>query len=205
MFDDFNLTKLPSYGKLFVGLFGVLIIMVIIWMAVLGSMEAGMLGDDDEYGEIMEPYEEYDFEADIETIMADEQAVTPPDWADSGHQEPIEPEDIEEFEDFAEEEYALTFWEKLEENLEWAMEHLAAQALLFFAVGLVFIFTTYSAGTKRFFIWVLMLLIVLHILGMTGSGFCLPANILLWGIGSLLLVWLLIMDVMILVNLRKKG
>ncbi|UCD93619.1 MAG: hypothetical protein JSU69_07555 [Candidatus Zixiibacteriota bacterium] len=205
MLDDFNLTKLPAHGKLFIVLFGILIIMVIIWMALIALMEAGMLGDFGQYGETMEPYDEYDFQADMETIMTDEDAVTPPDWADSGRQEPIEPEDIEEFEDFVEEEYALTFWEKLKENLEWAMEHLATHALLFFAVGLVFIFTTYSPGTKRFFIWVLMLLIVLHVLGMSGSGFCTPANILMWVFGPILLVWLLIMDVMILANLKKKG
>jgi small-conductance mechanosensitive channel len=205
MLNDFNLTKLAPHGKLFIALFAVLIIFVIVWMAAIVLMEAGILGDVGQYEEAVEPYEEYDFEADMETIMADEQAVSPPDWSDSGQQVPIEPEDIEEFEEYAEEEYALSFWEKLKENLEWAIEHLSSQALLFFTVGLVFMFTTYSAGTKKFFIWILMILIVLHVLGITGFDFCLPANILMWVFGPLLLVWLLIMDVMILANLRKRG
>jgi len=208
MFNEFNLTKLPPYGKLFVSLFCVLILFVVLWMSILGLMEARIIGAptyDEE-----EAFEEYDAQADLETIALDDEAVTTPDWSDSGEQKQIESEDIPEYEEYAEEqfsedEYALTFWEKFEENIEWSMGHLSTQTLLFFALGLLFIMTTYSAGVKKFFLWLLALLMILHTLGITGIDFCWPAQLLTWVGGPMLLIVLFIMDLMILVNLRQKA
>ncbi|UCD95091.1 MAG: hypothetical protein JSU69_03305, partial [Candidatus Zixiibacteriota bacterium] len=176
MFNDLTLGKLPPYGKLFVALFSVLVIIVVVWMLMVGAMEAGIVGfDESAYEE--EWYDEYEFEMDVDEIMSDEEAVTPPDWTDSGEQEPIEPEDIEKFEEeYEEEEYP--FWLRFEDNAIRALEHIGSRAILYFAVGLIFMFTTYPAGAKKFFFWLLGILLILHVIGVTGHGFCWPANFL---------------------------
>ena len=208
MLENFNLPKLPPYGKLFVSLFCILILMIVVWMTVLGLMEAKIIGapEFDEESAI----EEYDAQADIQTIALDDQAVTPPDWSDSGEQEPIESEDIDEYEEFAEEQfdeedYALTFWEKFKENMEWSMGHLSTQTILFFALGFLFVLTTYSAGVKKLFLWLLGIFSIVHAFGIAGFDFCWPATVFTWIGGPLLLIIMFIMALMILLNVRQKG
>jgi len=208
VFENFNLTKLPPHGKLFVSLFCVLVLLVVGWMTVLGLMEAKILGAP-EFDE-ESAFEEYDAQADIQTIALDDQAVTTPDWSDSGDQEPIGPEDIDEYEEYAEEqfdeeEYALTFWEKFRENMEWSMGHLSTQTILFFALGFLFVLTTYSAGIKKLFIWLLAIFTIVHAFGIAGFEFCRPATMFTWIGGLLLLIIMFIMSLMILVNVRKKA
>ncbi|MEW5924838.1 MAG: hypothetical protein AB1746_12715 [Candidatus Zixiibacteriota bacterium] len=205
--NDFNLTKLPPYGKLFVTLFCILVLFIVVWMTILGMMEARLIGD---FSNEEQAFEEYDAQADLNTIELDDKAVTAPDWSDSGEQEPIDSETLDDYEEYAEDqvdedEEALTFWEKFKENMEWAIEHLSTQTMIFFGLGLLFIFTTYSAGVKKFFLWFPALLIFLHALGISGYDFCWPAKFFIWVCGPLLLITLFIMSLMILTNVRKKG
>ena len=196
MFSDFSLAALPLHGKLFVALFTVLFLMVIIWSAVVAAINAGLLGDFENYGD-------YEAATDIETAMADSEAVTAPDWADSGEQVPIRPEDTLKFKEY--EETQLPFSVRFKDNVEWALEHISTQALLYFALGLLFMFTSYSAKTKRFFFWTVAILIFLHVLGLTGHGFCWPANFLLYACGALILILMFVMGVMVLRNLKRKA
>lgn len=43
--EDFKLHKLPSCGRLFVAFFCIMVMAVMIWMALVGMMESGMLGN----------------------------------------------------------------------------------------------------------------------------------------------------------------
>ena len=200
MTGDLNLAKLPPYGRTFVALFVVLVMIIIIWMVIVGFMEAGLIGA----REVPITYEEYDISSDIRTIMDDEQAVTVPNWADSGKQVPIKESDLKKFKG-VDPQKALPFTAKFKENVKMALEHISSQALLFFALGVVFMLTTYSSKTKRFFYWLLGILLILHVLGLSGHGFCWPANMLMWVCGPLILIGFFIMAVMVLVDMRGKG
>jgi len=196
MLGEFSLAKLPSHGKLFVALFTVLFLVVIIWSAVVAALNAGLFGDFEYYGD-------YEAATDFEAAMADSESVTAPDWADSGEQVPIQPEDTLKFKEY--EETRLPFAIRLKDNVEWALEHVSTQALLYFAVGLLFMFTSYGVKTKRFFFWTVSILIFLHVLGLTGHGFCWPANFLLYACGALILILMFVMGVMVLRDLKRKA
>lgn len=195
MFNDFNLAKLPPYGKTFVGLFACLVMVVIVWMMIVDLMEWEVLG------EKAETFEEYDIAADMETIMADDRAVTPPVWSDSGQQEPIEPSDIERFKEAAEP--GMSFLSRFEENAGRALKHVSVRTLLYFAIGLMFMFTTVSPKAKKLFYWSLAILMILHFIGLTGRGFCWPADALIYICSPLILILLFAMAIVILVNMRK--
>jgi len=207
VFNDFNLTKLPPYGKTFVAFFALLVIFIVIWMSILGLMGIGFIGETDQYSADytdQEQYLEYDAQTDINTIMSDDSAVTPPDWSDSGEQEEIEPDDVDEFEDYAEEQEDQLLWLQFEGNMVEAIGHIGTQAVLYFAVCLLFGFTTYSAGLKKTFFMILGILLIGHLFGLSGKGLCWPADFLTYFCGPLILIIFFVMSLMILVNLKKK-
>jgi hypothetical protein len=213
--DDFKLHRLHPCGKVLVGFFAVMVMVAMIWMALVGMMESGMIGDyAKDYIDLDESYEEYveqqDYTADMNEIMSDDEAVTAPQWEDSGQEESIEPEDLDEFEapdeeDISAFEVESTFWDQFKENMEWSLSHLSTQALLYLAVGLLFMMTTYSHKLKRFFFWLLGILIGLHVLGIAGYGFCWPGNLFTYIPGPIIIVLFFIMALMILINLGKKS
>nr|MBN2277640.1 hypothetical protein [candidate division Zixibacteria bacterium] len=207
MFNDFNLTKLPPYGKTFIAFFAVLVMFLVVWMTVIGLMSIGIIGelntDLDDY-EAGEGYGEYDTEADFNTILSDDSAVTAPEWADSGEQEPIEYDDLDKFEEYARQQECQLMWLQFEGNMAEAIGHITTQSLLYFVVCLLFAFSTYPVTLKKWFFIILGILIIGHLFGLSGKGFCWPANFLTYFCGPVILVMFFIMSLMILVNLRKK-
>jgi len=199
MLGDFNLRQLPPCGKTFVALFVVLVLLILSWMTIIGFMEADWIGD----SEKPLTYDEYDVSADITTIMDDEEAVTPPIWADSGQQQPIDESDLERFRGVETVE-AISKWKKFEDNMKWALEHISSMALLYFALGLLFMLTPVSAGTRKFFFWIAAVLLFLHVLGLSGHGFCWPADLLTWICGPLILIVFFVMALIILARLKAK-
>ena len=189
---DFKIGDLPPYGKTFVGLFCVLVLVVLICMTVLGFLHvcySGYSGNGHTSASTIR----------METMLAANEAVTDPVWNDSVRtkvaDDPVMPPAREE----------STFGMMLQENLEWAMEHVGTQALLFFALGFLFVGTSFSDSTKKRFFWISFVLIVLHVISLIGSGFCQPSNILLYTTGPLLIITFAIMTFMILAELRKKS
>jgi len=208
MIEEYRLSKLPKYGKTFVGAFAILMIGIVLWMFVLGGMESGMFFSEDEtVAEIAEEsvnkYGNIQEEESMEPLIEDSELVTPPDWSDSGEQKVITEEDEGKFSD-EDTEPAIPFWEKFEDNMESSMEHFSSEVLLFFAVGLVFLFTGYSAGAKKFFYIWLPILVVLHAFGVAGYGFCWPSNFIMYVVGPLILLTLLVLAIMILKDLARK-
>jgi len=202
MFDNFRLNQLPPVGRLFVGMFAVLAMVIMIWMALSGLMNAGIIGAAVPIDEAIEAVDEAEVEAEIESIMADDEAVTAPDWTDSGQQEAITPEDEEIFEEYAEED---SFWADFYENTTHATEHAVSFGFLFFALGALFVFTGVSAGIKKLFLWLTGILIFLDIIGRSGMGFCWPANFLVYFCGPIILVLFFIMAIIVLRSLGQKG
>lgn len=192
MFNDFNLTKLPPYGKLFVGIFTSLMLAVFLWAATLATVESGVFGD--------EKSEEYDYQADMETILSDDQAVTAPDWSDSGEQEPIDESNAEEFKEPGEE----SAWETFEDNLKLSHVHLNGHTALFFGLGGIFLFSTVAPRTKKLSLWIFGVAIFLHAVGLAGLDSCIYGKILSYIGGIPLLAMILYMSLRIFADLRKK-
>jgi len=209
MIEEYRLSKLPRYGKIFIAAFAIMIIGVVLWMFVLGGLESGMVGNGDATVEEIAEEAVTDLgtieeEEAMEPLIEDSELVTPPDWSDSGEQKVITEADEEKFADVGDTAPAISFWEKFEENMEISMEHFSSEVLLFFAVGMVFLFTGYGGATKRFFYIFLAVLIVLHAFGVAGYGFCWPADIIMYVIGPIILLTLLVIAVMILKDLGRK-
>ncbi len=206
---DFKLHKLPYCGKVAVVFFCIMVMVAMIWMAIVGLMESGLftpyeneLLAEEIYEEEAIPYEE------VEEVIP-ERAITPPEWEDSGQQEPIGQEDTgyfeEEPDDYEDMELESGGWMLFKRNMEWSLEHLSTQALLYLAVCLLFYLTTYSYKLKKVLFWVLGILIGLHVFGIVGFGFCWPANFLTYFCGPIIIVLFFIMALMVLLNLGKKG
>jgi hypothetical protein len=150
--DDFKLHRLHPCGKVLIGFFAVMVMVAMIWMALVGMMESGMIGEA-------------------------ASTITQEGWS----------------------------WSHFKANMEWSLAHLSTQALLYLAVGLLFMMTTYSHKLKKFFFWLLGILIGLHVLGIAGYGFCWPGNLFTYVPGPIIIVLFFIMSLMILINLGKKS
>jgi hypothetical protein len=198
MNNDFNLTKLPAYGKIFIGLFTFLMLAVFVWAGTLATIESGVFGSDED--EEQRAAEQYDYQADMETIMADSLAVTAPDWSDSGEQEPIDESDLDEF--AGSEKYSV--WGRFEKNLKLSHVHLNGHTALFFALGAVFFFSTAAPKTKKIIYWIFGVSIFLHAVGLAGFDFCIYGKILALLGGVPLLACILYMSLRIFGDLRKK-
>jgi hypothetical protein len=188
---DSKLHDLPGYGKTFVGLFCVLVIGVVLWMSFLGLIHAGIIGyhyDDCPSDNVLQmeamlaqdDHDDTSIWTDTTTIDQQKKAMT---QAEQGR---------------------LNNWHRFRDNLEWALEHAGSQVLLYFAVGFLLMMTTYSDKAKKRLYWLGFFVIILHVIGMSGCGFCLPANIMIYTTGPLLLIIFLIISIMILVDLKKK-
>ena len=192
MFNDFNLTKLPPCGKLFVGLFTFLILAVFFWAATLATMDSGLFKEEES--------EEYDYRADMETILSDDEAVTAPNWADSGEQEPIDESNVDEFKEPGEE----SPWKNFEDNLKLSHVHLNGHTALFFGLGAIFFFSTVSYKTKKVVYWIFGIAILLHAIGLAGVDSCPYGKILSYIGGVPLLLMILFMSFKIFGDLRRK-
>jgi hypothetical protein len=189
---DVRVSDLPPYGKLFVGLFCILVLIVLVWMTVLGLLHAGIVG-----------YHYEDCPTDntlkMEAMLATQTPTVEALWDDSGK--------VIDIDDplFHGQPGHLSNWHIFRDNLEWAIGHAGTQTMLFFALGLIFMFTNYSDKARKRMYWLGFNLIVLHVIALSGCGFCLPANVLIYTSGPLLLLILAIMTIMILASLRKKN
>ncbi|MCX6826123.1 MAG: hypothetical protein NTV06_02475 [candidate division Zixibacteria bacterium] len=198
MWEDFNLTKLPPYGKVFVGLFVALMLAVTLWATTLALLESGLFGEVDTSDKAQQ---QYDYTSDIDAIASDSLAVTPPDWVDSGQQEPITGDDLDKFSTDSKSDWGLSKWV---DNLKLSHVHLNGHTALFFALGLVFMFSTVSAKKKKIVYWIFAIGIILHAIGLIGLDYSIYAGILIFIGGVPLLASILYMVFKIFGDLRKK-
>ncbi len=198
MWDKFNLTMLPSHGKLFVAIFTALMLAVMVWAGGLAAIESGIFGDDEDE---MQAQAAYDYQADMEAITTDSQAVTAPNWADSGQEEPITNEDLGKFAGSSGE----TTWDKFVDNLKLGHVHLNGHTALFFALGVIFFFSTASIKRKKLVYWIFGSAILIHAIGLAGTDTCPYAKIFIYIGGPLILLSVFYMSIKIFSDLRKKG
>ena len=198
MWNNFNLTMLPPNGKLFVGLFTALMTAVFLWAGTLATIESGIFGNEEDQQAAVQAY---DYQADMETIMADSEAVSAPNWADSGQEEPIDENDLA---DFTPVQQPQSTWEIFVENFKLSHVHLNGHTALFFALGVIFFFSTVPDKTKKLVYIVFGIAILVHAIGLAGLDSCIYGKILVYVGGAPLLASILYMVYRIFGDLRKR-
>ncbi len=224
MLQNIKLSELPSYGKLFVGLFTALMLFVCLWAMTIFYVEKGLVTVD----EYSQPAEEYDTmpaeEGDeeiaivIDEILADSASELAPDWdsntaeeeavfdsaqlADSFEQ--YDAEIAPENDEMAIDEYpGPDAIDHLSHNLGLAHTHINGQTLLFFAMGLVFIFTSVKPRTKKIVLIVFAVSVFLHAVGLTGEAFHWIFDDLLAISGLIILITIVYMALAVYVDLAR--
>ena len=93
--------------------------------------------------------------------------------------------------------------EELEDNLKMAHTHINGQTLLFFAIGLVFLFTSVAPRTKKIALWIFASSILIHVIGLSGEGYHWLYDDILAASGMAILISIIYMAFMIFIDLAK--
>lgn len=97
------------------------------------------------------------------------------------------------------------YYDHLRENVGLAHTHINGQTLLFFVLGLIFLFSSAKPKIKRIALWVFGIAVLTHAIGLTGQGFHWVFDDLLALSGVGLLVIIPYICFLIFVDLLKKG
>lgn len=215
----YRISNLPPAGKVFVGIFTALALCVCIWAVHISYLEK--VAEGDEYAEFWMDYDEGSGEAVAvaEQVLAeDPEAVHAPVW-DSNQAGQEETLGVEELADELSEHAATTeeydgdydeyagdeMENEYHENVGLAHTHINGQTLLFFAIGLVFLFTSASACLKKTTYWLFGLSVFAHAVGLTGEGYHWVFDGLVLVSGAVILVMIIVMAVIIFRDLGKSS
>ncbi len=219
-FSQGQLRNLPPYGKLFVGIFTSLMLLVCLWAVWIFYETKGKVGDNDlplymqSHAELTDSAKAHEELAkDIEEIASDSEAVQAPIWdsIDAGEDLPLDSVEVariamvaiaqqKALDDAHREEDSSQF----RHNLGLAHTHVNGQTLLFFAMGFLFLFTSVAPRMKKIVLWSFGLCILAHTVGLTGQGYCWVYDDILSISGVLLLAIIAYMAFLIFVDLGKK-
>lgn len=175
MFENIHISNLPSYAKLYVGLFTTLMLCVCGWAVLILYVEKGMVSESQVPSYVTQPYGP----ADTTKVQEKQQ-----------EQRPEQP--------------PPSFERRLKHNVKLAHTHINGQTLLFFAMGLVFLFTSAKPKVKKIVFWVFALSIVVHNIGLTGENYHWLYNEMVSISGVLILVSIAYMAVVIYADLLRK-
>lgn len=93
----------------------------------------------------------------------------------------------------------------LRRNVGLAHTHINGQTLLFFAIGLVFLFTSAPPRTKKIVYWLFGISVFLHAVGLSGEGYHWLFDDILAISGVAIVVVIVHMALLIYVDLAKKS
>ncbi len=91
-----------------------------------------------------------------------------------------------------------------EHNVGLAHTHINGQTLLFFAIGLVFVFSSTARKTKKLCLWLFGVSVLAHVVGLTSEGYHWVFDDLLAVSGVIILVVIIFMAFRIFVDLGKR-
>lgn len=220
-FDSFRLSNLPPYAKLFVGIFTTLMLFVCLWAMWIYYEREGKV-DADKLPAYLQKNDTTEVELqqlpaqtqeELSEIAGDTMAVHAPVWdtQTAGREVRIDSADIMRMarQAIAEarEQDANRDGERarsLSRNLGLAHVHVNGQTLLLFAIGLVFLFSSATPGTKKIIYWAVGLAILAHAIGLTGQGFASVFEDLVAISGVVMLALFLYMALRIYVDLGRK-
>ena len=224
--EQFQLRNLPPYGKLFVALFTALMLLVCLWAVSILYVDKGMVeeGSRPDYydswrGDVggAESGEKQIIEEEVGAITADKEAVLAPIWDSTLAGEEVEVDSETMVEGFADREKQLEResresvdnnrpenYDQLRRNVGLAHTHINGQTLLFFAMGLVFLFSSVPPKRKMIVFWVFAVAVVLHATGLSGETFHWFYDDILAISGVTLLIVMSYMALSIFADLAKK-
>jgi uncharacterized membrane protein len=214
----YRISNLPPAGKTFVGIFTALALCICLWAVHIFYIEK--IAESDEHAMFAWDYDESpgNAEAVAEHLLAeDPEAVHAPVWDSNqaGQEETLGVDELaDELSDHAAatDEYDGDYDEyagddegehDYHENVGLAHTHMNGQTLLFFAIGLVFLFTSASACLKKVVYWLFGLSVFAHAVGLTGGGYNWIFDALLMISGAVILIMIIVMAVVIFRDLAK--
>lgn len=225
VFERFALPNLPPAGKLFVGIFTTLMLLVCLWAVFIFYVDKGIIDEDSVplyltktmTGAPAQP--ESELQRAIDEVVSDSESVLAPIWDSTfaGREATVdlatvvheferadEQAEAEEEQLDQESEYG-SHHEHLRRNVGLAHTHVNGQTLLFFALGLVFLFSSATVKIKKIVFWVFGVTILLHAIGLSGEGFGSFFDDILAVSGVAILVVIAYMALMIYVDLGRKA
>jgi hypothetical protein len=162
----FHLRNLPPYAKTFVGIFTALMLCVSVWAVWIYTARYGKV----DVQNLPAYLGTNDLKADIEELKSGTSAVMAPVWdtMQAGKEQPIDSATIEAIKrqpipKFGVERNAAD----QDEDLGLAHTHINGQTLLFFAIGLIFLFSSATPKSKKIVYWIFGLSILGHNLGLS--------------------------------------
>jgi len=214
--NKMRIPNLPPYAKLFVGIFTTLMVLVCVWAVAIYTVEEGLEEEEDPIGYFTGEESSVGVQAqrsDSDQTTEDTAAVLAPVWdsALAGREIPIDSLKssdtllqrlIEVLSEGREEEEHESH---LRKNIGLAHTHINGQTLLFFAMGLVFLFTTATPRNKKISLWIFGIAVALHAVGLSGEGYHWFFDDILTLCGVAILTVILYMALRIYVDLGKTG
>ena len=175
MFESIKLSNLPCHAKLYVGLFTMLMLCVCTWAVLILYVEKGMVPESQIPSYVKLPYGSADTAKVIEKQTEPRPEQNPP-----------------------------SFERRLKHNVKLAHTHINGQTLLFFAMGLVFLFTSVKPKIKKIVFWVFAVSVIVHNIGLTGENFHWIFEEMIMASGILILTTIAYMAFMIYADLLRK-
>lgn len=185
--NSIKIQNLPPYAKLFVGIFTALMLCICFWAVFLFYVDKGMVSEgtlppyllqDSSSSQEELPVQEEIVE-DIEVLSEDSLARLAPIWDSilSGEETSFDSATMAKYftqnipsDDVVDDE-SETKYEHLRKNVGLAHTHINGQALLFFALGFLFIFTSVNPKIKKIILSIFGVAIFLHAIGLSGEDF----------------------------------
>lgn len=212
---NISLSDLPPFGKLFVALFTTLSVLACFWAMTVFYLDKGLIMHEEpvEYNEDYQQTDQEELQQDVEEILADSEAVLAPDWDSSFNDEGValdSEELVEGFEKYESEKAGTKGWYEedseghLADNVATAHTHINGQTLLFFAMGLVFLFTSVRPKVKKITLSVLAVSILAYAIGLSGESFHWFYGDIFTISGLVMILTLLYMAVVVYIDLLRK-
>jgi hypothetical protein len=142
MNEDIRITNFTCHAKMFVGLFTMLMLCVCGWAVLILYVERGMISESEIPSYVKQPYGP----ADTSTVK-EKPAEQKPEQNQQSAQR------------------------RLKHNVKLAHTHINGQTLLFFAMGLVFLFTSVKPKVKKIIFCAFAVSVVVHNIGLTGENY----------------------------------
>lgn len=166
MLNTIHLRTLPPYAKTFVGIFTALMLCVCIWAVWIYTARYGRVDSQN----LPAYLGTNDLKADIEELKSDSGAVMAPVWdsMQAGNEQPVDSATIEAIKREPIPRFGTNNnVTNPDDDLGLAHTHINGQTLLFFAIGLIFLFSSSTPKTKKIVYWIFGLSIVGHNLGLS--------------------------------------
>jgi hypothetical protein len=167
--ESIHLRNLPPYAKVYVGIFTALMLCVCLWATWIYTARYGRVDTKHLPAYLHEA--KSDLKADITELQSDSQAVMAPVWdkEHAGREQKVDSAAISaiERESYAPDDQNGGAWR----DLGLAHTHMNGQTLLFFAIGLVFLFTSLTPQRKKIVYWIFGVTVLAHTIGLTGKSY----------------------------------